>query len=166
MDLEQIPEIADIARYIENMEFRKKAFGGIDEESAMEQISAISQMYERIIRNLTEEREHINVNAREIQNEYQKKSEEIIDSMSQINEYREHVLKKAEEEAAGIVEDARRRAEEIEEQIRQLEGAYLQKKKEYGKKTEELKKLGVAFCAEAKSILAQIENLNHGTAEE
>lgn len=165
MDLEQIPEISEIARYIENMEFRKKAFGGIDEESAMEQISAISEMYEKIIRDLKEEREHMDVNAREIRSEYQKKSEEIIDSMSQINEYREHVLKKAEEEAADIVEDARRRAEKIEEQIRQLEEAYLQKKKEYGKKTEELKKQGEIFCAEAKSILAQIENLNHGTTE-
>ena len=101
MDLEQIPEITEIARYIENMEFRKKALGGIDEESAMEHISIISNKYEQIIRSLTEEKEHMNDNAREIQNEYQKKSEEIIDSMSQINEYREHVLKKAEEEATG-----------------------------------------------------------------
>ena len=131
MDLEQIPEITEIARYIENMEFRKKALGGIDEESAMEHISIISNKYEQIIRSLTEEKEHMNDNAREIQNEYQKKSEEIIDSMSQINEYREHVLKKAEEEATGIVEEARARAAEIEKQIKQLQDEYLKKEQEY-----------------------------------
>ena len=165
MDLEQIPEITEIARYIENMEFRKKALGGIDEESAMEHISIISNKYEQIIRSLTEEKEHMNDIAREIQNEYQKKSEEIIDSMSQINEYREHVLKKAEEEATGIVEEARARAAEIEKQIEQLQNEYLKKEQEYKKKTEELKKEGAEFCADVREILTQIENLNNGTEE-
>ena len=107
----------------------------------------------------------MNDNAREIQNEYQKKSEEIIDSMSQINEYREHVLKKAEEEATGIVEEARARAAEIEKQIEQLQNEYLKKEQEYKKKTEELKKEGAEFCADVREILTQIENLNNGTEE-
>ena len=142
MDLEQIPEITEIARYIENMEFRKKALGGIDEESAMEHISIISNKYEQIIRSLTEEKEHMNDNAREIQNEYQKKSE-----------------------ATGIVEEARARAAEIEKQIKQLQDEYLKKEQEYKKKTEELKKQGAEFCADVREILAQIENLNNGTEE-
>ena len=42
MDLEQIPEITEIARYIENMEFRKKALGGIDEKRVRWSISVSS----------------------------------------------------------------------------------------------------------------------------
>ena len=44
--------------------------------------------------------------AQKMQDEYQKKGGELLESMSQIQEYREHTLKKAEEEAARILEEA------------------------------------------------------------
>jgi len=47
--LRQLPEIQNIAEYLRNMEFRKKAFGGVDVESVLEHFSAVTLQYEAII---------------------------------------------------------------------------------------------------------------------
>jgi len=49
-ELKQLPEIENIAAYLRGMTFRKKAFGGCDIESVYEHFSAVTQMYEDIIR--------------------------------------------------------------------------------------------------------------------
>ena len=48
-ELQQMPEIQNIAEYLRNMKFRKKTFGGCDAESVLEHFAAVSQMYEAII---------------------------------------------------------------------------------------------------------------------
>lgn len=49
MELRQMPEIQNIAEYLRNMEFKKKAFGGCAVESVLEHFSAVTQQYESII---------------------------------------------------------------------------------------------------------------------
>jgi len=48
-ELRQMPEIQNIAAYLRDMTFRKKAFGGCDTESVFEHFSVVTQMYEAII---------------------------------------------------------------------------------------------------------------------
>lgn len=151
--------LSEIAAYIEEMEFKKKTLGGCDEEDVMEKIGLICDKYQEVIRGLCEKQGLMEDRAQKMQDEYQKKGGELLDSMSQIQEYREHTIKKAEEEADRILEEARKKAEDEEKKIAELQVKYLRELQEYTKKTEKLKEEGQSFCGKVREILKQIEDL-------
>ena len=64
----------------------------------LEHIRIISGKYEEVIRSLQAKIEEQAEEEEERKKEYGKKSTELIDSMTQIREYREHMLGKAKEE--------------------------------------------------------------------
>lgn len=154
--------LSEIASYIEEMEFKKKALGGCDEEDVMEKIGIICEKYQEVIRELCEKQGLMEDRAQKMQDEYQKKGGELLESMSQIQEYREHTIKKAEEEAARILEEVHKKAEDEEKKIAELRVKYLRELQEYTKKTEKLKEEGQSFCEKVREILRQIEDLEDG----
>lgn len=103
---EDYPEFKEIADYIEHTEFRKKALGGCDEEDVMQKIRVICEKYESLISR--------------IQKEYTEKNRELLQSVTQITEYREFALQKAREEADTILTDARQELEEHERELARL----------------------------------------------
>ena len=157
-----LPETAEIARYIEEMEIRKKAIGGWDEEDAMEHIRIFRGKYEEIIRGQAEQIRKLEEEEEKRQNEYGRKSTELIDSMAQIREYREHMRKKAGEEAEEILKAVREQEKEGEERIRELKAMYEKERQEYQKKAALLKEQGRAFSDSARKILEEIEALHDG----
>jgi len=44
-----MPEIQSIAAYLRQMQFKRKAFGGCDEESVLDHISQITLQYEAVV---------------------------------------------------------------------------------------------------------------------
>lgn len=130
----------EIAAYIKTLEFRKKTIGGCDEEDVFQQIQEICRMYEDVIRRMEEE--------------YEKKSSELIGSMSQIRDYREHTLQKAREEAGAMMAKVREEIKSEEENLERL-------RKASGEQIERLHKENEAYCKKIKSILEQIEALDH-----
>jgi len=55
MELRHVPEILAIVEYLQNMEFRRKVFGGIDVESVLDHISEITLQYDAILSNSDEQ---------------------------------------------------------------------------------------------------------------
>ena len=82
----KLPQTEEIARYIEEMEIRKKVIGGWEEEDVLEHIRIISGKYEEVIRSLQAKIEEQAEEEEERKKEYGKKSTELIDSMTQIRE--------------------------------------------------------------------------------
>lgn len=162
MEIKELEGLSEIARYIEEMEFKKKSLGGCSEEDVMEKIGDICGMYEDLIRELCDTQSQLEDSAQKRQAEYQKKSTELLESMNQIQEYREHAVTRAEEEAAQILEETQKRAKEEEKKIAALQERYTRALQEYKKKTEQLKQEGEAFSGKVREILKQIEDLSHG----
>ncbi|MDR1805439.1 MAG: hypothetical protein LBQ80_01525 [Clostridium sp.] len=50
--IRQMPEIRGIADYLRKMRFKKRVFGGCDEENVLDHISEITLMYEDLIASL------------------------------------------------------------------------------------------------------------------
>nr|WP_294494157.1 hypothetical protein [uncultured Mediterraneibacter sp.] len=161
-----MPEFQEIARYIENIEFRKKAFSGCDEEDVMQHISVICTMYERVISKLTEEQRTRDEDAREVKEEYKKKSDEIIRSISAIDAYRSHAMKEAEEEAEQILKQAREEVKKEEQRIRELNAKYQRELDLHRKKTAKLREEGSRFCENAREIIKQIEELSDDSKQQ
>ena len=179
--------VAEIARYIEEMEVRKKAIGGWDEESVMEHIRTICVKYEAVIRSLTGRIREKEQETETLKSEYGKKSTDLLDSMAQIRIYAEQEKQKAEEEAERTLEEAREEAERIlaetreeaeqrlgeareraekeEDRIRSLQTTYMRSLEEYRKKKEAFRQEGSLFCKNVRDILEQIEALGDGQEE-
>ncbi|MDR1801474.1 MAG: hypothetical protein LBQ95_06520 [Lachnospiraceae bacterium] len=51
-ELKRIPAIKDIARYLREMNFKKKLFGGCDEENVLDHIEIVTEKYTEIIETL------------------------------------------------------------------------------------------------------------------
>lgn len=162
MESKALEGLSAIAHYIEEMEFKKKPLGGFSEEDVMEKIGIICGKYEDLIRELCEKQKQMEDSAQKMQDEYQKKSTGLLQSIEQIQEYREHAVTKADEEAARILEETQKRAEEEEKKIAALEERYTRALLEYKKKTDRLKEEGEAFSEKAREILKQIEDLSNG----
>ncbi|BDZ75879.1 hypothetical protein Lac2_21290 [Claveliimonas bilis] len=158
----KLPQTEEIARYIEEMEIRKKVIGGWEEEDVLEHIRIISGKYEEVIRSLQAKIEEQAEEEEERKKEYGKKSTELIDSMAQIREYREHMLGKAKEEAEEILKAVREQEKEGEERIRELKVMYEKERQEYQKKAGLLKEQGRIFSENARKILEEIEALHDG----
>lgn len=140
-----------IAEYIKNLEFHKKALGGCDEEDVFQKIGEICEMYEAVIRRLEEE--------------YNSKSRELIGSMSQIKEYREHTLRKARKEADAALAEAKEEAETLLTEAKK-EAETEQKKLDRFRNTcndqlEKIRKENKEYCDKLRSILSQIEALDY-----
>lgn len=139
--------LEEIARYIEEMEVRRKAIGGWDEEDVMRHIRAISEKYETVIR--------------EMSAEYEKRSQSLIGSLSQIREYQIHMEEKARREAREILEEARGREKAVEEEIAALRGSLEKEEEAYREKRERLKAQGKEYVLRAREILKEIEELEN-----
>ena len=163
MESRETAKLSEIAHYIEEMEFKKKAMGGCDKEDVLEKIGIICGKYEEVIRELYERQKQMKDTAKDMQEEYRKKSGELLGSMSQIQEYREHAVKKAEEEAAEMLEEARRKVEEEEKKIAALQVRYMRELQDYKKKTETLKEEGEIFTGKVRGILERLEDLGDET---
>jgi len=55
--IRQMPEIQEIGEFLRNMKFKKKVIGGCDEESVLDYILEVTEMYEKIILDLINKRE-------------------------------------------------------------------------------------------------------------
>lgn len=133
-------EMKEIAEYIENLQFRKKTFGGCDEEDVLQKIGGICKMYEAVISRL--------------EKEYGEKSSELIGSMSQIRDYREHTLAKARNEAEAILQTAQKDVKAEEEKLEKLRSIY-------SRQTEQIRRENEAYCEKVRNIIRQIEAVDH-----
>lgn len=140
---EKGPGTEQIAEYIENLKFHRKAVGGCDEEDVLRKIGEICTMYEKVIG--------------EIRGEYDRRSRELLRSMSQIRDYREHTLAKTKEEADEMIAGVRKEAEKEQQRLEQI-------RRENSARLEELKKENKEYCEKIRTILRQIEDISNEEA--
>jgi len=55
--IRRMPEIQKIGEFLRKMKFKKKVFGGCDEESVLDTILEVTEMYEKIILDLINNKE-------------------------------------------------------------------------------------------------------------
>lgn len=132
-----------IVEYIENLKFRRKAVGGCDEEDVLRKIGEICAMYEKVIE--------------EIRDEYDKRSRELLGSMFQIRDYREHTMTKAKNEADAMIAGVRKEVEEEHQKLEQI-------RSEHSALIDEIREENLAYCEKIRKILGQIEAIDNEEA--
>lgn len=144
-DTAACPELREISDYIAHAQFRKRLLGGCDEEDVMKKLQTICGKYEALINR--------------IQAEYAQKNQELLQSITQVGEYRTFVLQKAQEEAQSILTDARLELEEQEKKLSLLKA-----------ECEEYQRKAAAACAKVEAfkesiirILEQTGDADEGT---
>ena len=131
MDVRSMPEIKEIVEFLKNMEFKKKAVGGCDQEDVLDHMDRVVRMYHNVVESLNDKLTEEKNRGDHLEKEYLRKIKKLDIAIEELDQTKEDVVFRANSEAGEILQEAQRqvadehkRLEELQQQRISFEAAY------------------------------------------